>query len=121
MPALIKGEIFLMKNTWSTFELYRVLLPVVVSTLLCRLCVLKSPYPPKGKLPWHIDTFVSVSSMVKYISLTMGLGNWISCLRQELLKSRCFLVKELHNVCPIALLVPSVTDPIHLWAISASS
>ena len=57
--------------------------------------------------------------MVKCISLTMGLGSWISCLRQELLKSCCFLVKELPNVCLIALVVRSVTDPIHLWAVSS--
>lgn len=68
-----------------------------------------------------MDTFVSVSSVEKCISLTTGLGSWISCLREEALKSCGFLVKALHNVCLIALVIPSVTDPIQLCATSVSS
>lgn len=117
MPPRIKGEISLMKNTWSTFELYRALLPGVVSHFSLGYAVLKSAYLPKR----HIDSFVSVSSVVKCISLTMGLGSCISCLREEALKSCGFLVKALHNVCLIALVIPSVTDPRHLCAISFSS
>jgi len=87
-----------------------VLLPGGVPTLLSRLCCPKISLPPEGKLPWHIDPFLPVSSVVKYIGLTVGLGSWISCLRQELLKAPWFLVKELHNVCLIALVICSVTD-----------
>lgn len=121
MSRLSKGDIFLMKNTWSTFELYRVLLPGVVSTLLSRLCCPKISLGLKRKASMAYRHLVSVSSMVTCISSAMGLGSCIFCLRQQLLKSCCFLVKELHNMCLIALVGHSVTDPIRLWAISVSS
>lgn len=65
-----------MKSTRSAFELYSVLLSGVLSTLYA---VLKSFYSSKGKLPWNIDTLVSVSSMV----VTTGLGSWISSLSKS--------------------------------------
>lgn len=51
----------------------------------------------------------------------MGLAGRTSCLGQELLKPCCLLVKELHNVHLIKSVIPTATDPMHLWAISVSN
>lgn len=84
--------------------------------------VLKSPYLLKGKLPLHLLFLFFFFSMDKCISLTMGLGGWMtSCLRQKLLKPCCILVKELPNVHLIKWIILTVIDPTHLQAISASS